>query len=305
MPLYGISPLFDQTLLVRCHICQFVIKLPQLTEHLSKRHDITSSEQLIDKAASLSSSNSTSTTNSNSNLNDNTSVSSSSSSCSTSSLNWPLFNTDSNNNSKKNNINRKANLLKHQQASLSEKTTNAKKSSKTSLIKSNSTSELNSIGKLDNNDSVKYKYVVEKIKSKLNSNKTNSTSSTSNGAGTTQSLLTPIPLNQLNIAPLPPKFTSPSAQNGVDVNASDCDLETTTSISENTITLANNSTGSSLSSLINSDSNKLNRNDSQNVNSNNGNNSNSITNATKLHNNKNAHKGMLFMNFMEFNWVCL
>ena len=295
MPLYGISPLFDQTLLVRCHICQFVIKLPQLTEHLNKRHDITSSEQLVDKAASLSSSNSTSTTNSNSNLNDNASVSSSSSSCSTSSLNWPLFNTDTNNNSKKNNINRKASLLKHQQASQKEKTTNAKKSSKTSLIKSNSTSELNSIGKLDSNDSVKYKYVVEKIKSKLNSNRTNSTPST-NSAPTAQPQLTPISLSQLNIPPLPPKFTSPSAQNGADVNSSDCDL----SISANA-TQASNSNGSNLTSLINSDGNKLNKNDSQHVISSNGNgNSNSIANSTtKLHNNKNSHKGIFTYKFYD------
>ena len=37
LSLYGISPLFDQTILVKCHICQIVVKLPQFTDHLSKR----------------------------------------------------------------------------------------------------------------------------------------------------------------------------------------------------------------------------------------------------------------------------
>jgi len=183
----------------------------------------------------------------------------------------------------------------------------AKKSTKTSLTKSNSTSELNSISndsKSDANDSVKYKYVVEKIKSKLNNNKNNN----SNGTTSAAQLLTSISPSQLKIPPLPPAFTSTSAQNGAGVSASGCDLQTVkttaTSISTNaTIVSISNSTGSTLSSLINSDNkqqqietnNKLNKNDSQAVSVN----KNKITNTTKLHNNKNTHKSMLIFSFYE------
>jgi hypothetical protein len=70
--LHGISPIYDQAIFVRCHLCQLIIKLPQLAEHLrnyftkfdfsrffhskfvpiliflEKRHDITDDESLIE-----------------------------------------------------------------------------------------------------------------------------------------------------------------------------------------------------------------------------------------------------------------
>lgn len=39
--LHGISPLYDQVVFVRCHLCQLIIKLPHLVDHLQKRHKIT------------------------------------------------------------------------------------------------------------------------------------------------------------------------------------------------------------------------------------------------------------------------
>lgn len=46
--LHGISPIYDQAIFVRCQLCQFIIKLPQLAEHLQKRHDITDDVSLIE-----------------------------------------------------------------------------------------------------------------------------------------------------------------------------------------------------------------------------------------------------------------
>ncbi|CAF1051945.1 unnamed protein product [Brachionus calyciflorus] len=40
LPLFGMCPFYDQTLLVTCNICKLIVKLPQLSEHLSKRHNI-------------------------------------------------------------------------------------------------------------------------------------------------------------------------------------------------------------------------------------------------------------------------
>lgn len=35
--LHGISPIYDQVIFVRCHLCQLIIKLPHLVEHLRKQ----------------------------------------------------------------------------------------------------------------------------------------------------------------------------------------------------------------------------------------------------------------------------
>jgi hypothetical protein len=35
--LHGISPFYDQTTFVRCHLCPNIVKLPQLAEHLGKQ----------------------------------------------------------------------------------------------------------------------------------------------------------------------------------------------------------------------------------------------------------------------------
>ena len=32
--LHGISPFYDQTIFVRCHLCRNIVKLPQLADHL-------------------------------------------------------------------------------------------------------------------------------------------------------------------------------------------------------------------------------------------------------------------------------